>query len=139
MRRQRTLEGHKREAADPGEVRSKQHNIFPIPIPDNSAIARTVATLNKLFDPKSTENGKPMIAQQNASKTITNNINQPIMESLEKIHIINMISELGELIADCDTNPEAGFVRGLFKDSFDLEILALPPPKPKQHHHSDWT
>lgn len=52
---------------------------------------------------------------------------------------MNIIDETGELIENCATNHEAGFVRGLFKDQFDPQRLALLPPKEATTNHSIWT
>lgn len=133
------MEGHQREAAGTGKVTSNQHNIFPIPCPKDPATARTISTLNHLFDLKTTLNTNPTTAQLKAATALHANINQPLMDSLEENHLINIINELGELVEDCATKPETCFVRGLFKDAFDPDRLALPPPKQSSYQHEDWT
>lgn len=92
-----------------------------------------------MFDAKTYNNKSPTYSQQQAANRMYSNINQELNQSLQTDRLINIINELGELIEDCATNPEAGFLRGVFKDQFDPDRLAFPPPKKGKEDHTIWT
>lgn len=72
---------------------------------------------------------------------LTKHIDNTMLKEINDANLIEIIAETGNIICDCDTEPEKGFVRGIFIEQFEPNCLALPPPIPfsTSKEYERWT
>lgn len=94
---------------------TKQHNIFPLSAPrakeSSDCTLQTYATLDAMFDPKTTDNSSPNCTQQQAADKMFANLNHEANKDFQTSNLISIINELGELIEDAVRNQSRSRIR----------------------------